>query len=50
MKTIAISGAARLKSAYHHTPGHPHDVLAGLSKRRLCGEWLRRYWQPVGSP
>ena len=48
MKTLPISDAAQLKSAYHHTPGHPDDVLAAVGKGTPCGEWLRRYWQPVG--
>ncbi len=46
MKTIPIVDASR--SAYHHTPGHPDDILAGVGRGTPAGEWLRRYWQPVG--
>ncbi|MGU7783275.1 Rieske 2Fe-2S domain-containing protein [Burkholderia sp. PU8-34] len=35
-------------TAYGHEPAHPDDVLIGVGPGTPCGEYLRRYWQPVG--
>jgi phenylpropionate dioxygenase-like ring-hydroxylating dioxygenase large terminal subunit len=35
-------------SAYFHQPGHPEETLIGVGKGTPAGEYLRRYWQPVG--
>ena len=49
MRTIPIADASRLKgSAYNHVPGHPDDILSGVGRGTPCGEYLRRYWHPVG--
>jgi phenylpropionate dioxygenase-like ring-hydroxylating dioxygenase large terminal subunit len=49
MKTIPIRDVSTLQgSAYNHPPAHPDDTLVGVSKGTPTGEYLRRYWQPVG--
>ncbi|WP_372656465.1 Rieske 2Fe-2S domain-containing protein [Hydrogenophaga sp.] len=49
MKTIPIHDVSRLQgSAYHHAPAHPDDTLVGVGKGTQAGEYLRRYWHPIG--
>ncbi|MDP3252438.1 MAG: aromatic ring-hydroxylating dioxygenase subunit alpha [Hydrogenophaga sp.] len=49
MRTIPIHDASRLQgSAYHHAPAHPDSTLVGVGKGTPAGEYLRRYWHPIG--
>lgn len=34
---------------YGRAGAHPDEVLAGVAQGTPCGEYLRRYWQPVGA-
>lgn len=40
--------ASREGSAYGRKPPHSDDVLSGVGPGTPCGEYLRRYWHPVG--
>lgn len=49
MKTIPIKDVSHLQgSAYNHPPARSDDALVGVAKGTPTGEYLRRYWQPVG--
>ena len=53
-KTIPIYGYASpapvdtTGSAYGRAPAKSEDLLVGVGPGTPCGEYLRRYWQPVG--
>jgi phenylpropionate dioxygenase-like ring-hydroxylating dioxygenase large terminal subunit len=49
MKTIPITDERTLGSAYGRPAAHPDAMLAGVGPGTPCGEYLRRYWQPVGT-
>lgn len=49
MKTIPIKDQrSREGSAYGRPAAHPDEVLARVGPGTPCGEYLRRYWHPVG--
>ncbi|MBS4049351.1 MAG: Rieske 2Fe-2S domain-containing protein [Alphaproteobacteria bacterium] len=35
-------------SAYGRKEAHPDEILVGVAQGTPCGEYMRRYWQPVG--
>ena len=44
--TIFFAGQRQDGSAYGWQSGHPDDDLVRVGPGTLCGEYMRRYWQP----